>query len=466
MKPMRHRTQIDNRELALRIGGRIREARQRAGLTQQRLAEGRYTKAYVSALEKGHAKPSMAALTFFCDRLGLPPSFFLGDHQQGWSRVEADLLAASGRWREAADAYEQIVQRPLDRGFRAEALRGLGEAYCRLERGADAIAVATEAVELFSRLGRTRDAGLATYWLAHAQHLTDNTAEARALLTGLLAQLRSGQDADPDLRMRTLVALSTLEATDENHRSALGYLEEARAMAPDLDDWRRALFLSLLAYSYTGTGDLEAAIRTGTESLGLFRAAAADREAATLENNLALAYLRVGNARRAWEFAGQARERHLADGNRHALAHVAETEAQIALSDGDIEGAQRLANEALAHADASDNRRAAISALLTRARSHVAADEPDAATSAYSEATAFIREYGMRARLREALGEWADVLASLGRHEEAYALTREALHASMPDAAGPVHPTRLSSNRPLPTDESVTALRERPGVSV
>ena len=41
-----------DRELAHRIGHRIREARHRAGLTQQQLAGDRYTKAYVSALEK------------------------------------------------------------------------------------------------------------------------------------------------------------------------------------------------------------------------------------------------------------------------------------------------------------------------------------------------------------------------------------------------------------------------------
>ena len=48
-----------DRELARRIGGRIREARHRAGLTQQQLAGDRYTKAYVSALETGIARPSM-----------------------------------------------------------------------------------------------------------------------------------------------------------------------------------------------------------------------------------------------------------------------------------------------------------------------------------------------------------------------------------------------------------------------
>ncbi len=46
----RRRIIVDDSALAASIGGRLREARLQAGLTQQKLAEGRYTKAYVSAL--------------------------------------------------------------------------------------------------------------------------------------------------------------------------------------------------------------------------------------------------------------------------------------------------------------------------------------------------------------------------------------------------------------------------------
>jgi tetratricopeptide (TPR) repeat protein len=243
--------------------------------------------------------------------------------------------------------------------------------------------------------------------------------------------------------VRVLIALSTLEGTEDHHRSALGYLEEARAMAADLDDWRRAAFLSQLAYNYTETGDVEAAIRTGVESLGLFRAAEAEREAAVLENYLALAYLRIGNVERATGFASHARIRHTEDGNRRALAHVADTEAQIALASGDTEAALRLSEEALGHAHASENHRAVVSSLLTRARSHVANGDPGSAISTYGQAADHIREHGPRARLKEALGEWAEVLASQGRHDMAYALTREALLAASDPAprAEPAEPS-------------------------
>ena len=71
------RPTAEDAELAKRIGSRIREARLRAGLTQQQLAGERYTKAYVSALETGIARPSMVALSYLSERLRLAPSHFL-----------------------------------------------------------------------------------------------------------------------------------------------------------------------------------------------------------------------------------------------------------------------------------------------------------------------------------------------------------------------------------------------------
>ena len=59
----RRRATVDDTPLARSIGARIRQARLRAGLTQQQLAGERYTKSYVSALENGSSKPSMAGLT-------------------------------------------------------------------------------------------------------------------------------------------------------------------------------------------------------------------------------------------------------------------------------------------------------------------------------------------------------------------------------------------------------------------
>jgi len=91
----RRRVIVDDSALAGRIGERIRQARHRAGLTQQQLAGERYTKAYISALETGQAKPSMAALNFIAERLSLPASHFVSDGASHWDRLAADVLLAS-----------------------------------------------------------------------------------------------------------------------------------------------------------------------------------------------------------------------------------------------------------------------------------------------------------------------------------------------------------------------------------
>ena len=180
--------------------------------------------------------------------------------------------------------------------------------------------------------------------------------------------------------MRLLMALGSVASDLEDHPAAVAYLEEARAASPDLDDRRRASMLSLLATSRAGTGDMEGAIRAGLEELALYRATQARLEAALLENNLAMAYLRVGNLTRAAAFAAEARAIHEADDDRRSLAHVLETEAQIALASGDTDGALRLAREAMAHATASEDPRALSSSLLTIARAHATAGDTDAAS--------------------------------------------------------------------------------------
>ena len=131
-----------DRDLARRIGQRIREARQRAGLTQQQLAGDRYTKAYVSALETGIARPSMVALSFLSQRLGLPASHFIDEAHPAWTRLEVDMRLAAGDWQVAADGYASLLADATDDANRADLLRGLAEASARMDQGKEAIAAA------------------------------------------------------------------------------------------------------------------------------------------------------------------------------------------------------------------------------------------------------------------------------------------------------------------------------------
>jgi transcriptional regulator with XRE-family HTH domain len=419
----------DDSVLANRIGSRLKEARRRAGLTQQQLAGDRYTKAYVSALENGLVRPSMVALDFLSERLNIPPSRLIADDTPLWSRLEADLHLAASRWVEAADGYTRLLDETSAPETRAELLRGRAEARARLNDGLAAAADAADAARIFTAAGREADAMIATYWLANAQYEQGNNAEARALLQMILGRLRAGLTIEPDFELRVLMALSTVESREGEHARALGYLEEVRGAARGLDDRRRATYLFDLAYSYRETGDLEGAIRTGHESLALFRASGSDFEMAALENDMALAYLALRNLPRATELCNKARARFEQLGDLRWLSHVEDTAAQIALAEGRPQAALDLTDKAIAAAEQTGNQKALLGALVTRARANVELGDVGAATACFEQATEIARASGPRAWLRDVLGQWAELLASHGQHERAYALTREALSA-------------------------------------
>ena len=79
------------------------------------------------------------------------------------------------------------------------------------------------------------------------------------MLLTLLERVRGGLKVEPEFEMRLLIALAAVESRVANYAESLAHLE-ARGMADDLDDRRRAMFLFNLAISYRETGDVEAAI--------------------------------------------------------------------------------------------------------------------------------------------------------------------------------------------------------------
>ena len=418
-----------DRPLARQIGTRLRRARLLASLTQAQLAEGRYTKAYVSALENGLVKPSMAALNFFAGRLAIPVERLLSDREQAWTRLEADLYLASGDWVRATDAFSSLLEANPPDHVRAELLLGLAEGFSRLGNGIEAVRAASEAGVLLSAQGRLREAAWATYWEASGLYEMERSDQADGLLAHLLDEIGAGLRVEPDLPVRILIALAMVAAQDDEPERSLAYLEQARSKVAELDDQRRALFLFSLALSYRELGDYEAAIAMGTQSLATFRAAEADREAASIENELALVYLALGNVDRANTFASQARAYFDDKHDQWWLAHVIETQGQIELAAGSVDAAVRLSSESLRIAEECGNRKAALSALILLARAQRASADLQAASNTLERAETLATEFGRRGQLQTVLAEWSDVMAESGDLAGALALSRRAVEA-------------------------------------
>ncbi|HYI65764.1 MAG TPA: helix-turn-helix transcriptional regulator [Candidatus Limnocylindrales bacterium] len=424
---------VDNSHVARRVGDRIRKVRTRVGLTQAQLAKGRYTAAYISALERGLAKPSMAALTFLSERLGVSIPDLVAEERPAAVRLEADLLLASGKAQEALDRYDSLLEvAGEDRRNRAELLRGRAEALYRLSGGHEAIRPASEAAELFDALAAPADAAWARYWLAAAQYQEDNPAEARGILQELLANDRAGLDVAPDFRFRLLTQLGNVEAWDGQSQRALTYMEEARSLIDVSSLRQRAAFLSGLALQYRRVGDLERSIRVGHESLALYGAADAEREEAALENNIALTFLELGNTARAGEHLGRARllaERHA---DARLLSEVAEAEARLALARGELAEASDRANEALTAAGAGGSYLAAVGAHLTLGRLAHRQGNRAGAEIHFEAAADLLRSHRAGSLLRDVLGEWADLRTAWGDPKGANGLYAEALGRAKP----------------------------------
>lgn len=437
---------VQDRPLAQAIGARLRVERKRRGLTQSAVAGERYTKAYISALENGLAKPSMAAMNYLAGRLGIPTTRLLVEEGSTWTRLEVDLRLASGDWQAAHDGYTTLLESEVPAATRAELLRGVAEAAARLDRGTDAVRSASEAAALFEGQGRPMDAAWARYWEAFGLYELEQSDESRRLLVGLLDRLADGRLVEPDLHVRSLIALAAVASRDDEPERALGYLEQARALADGLDERRRATFLFSLAVSYRELGDLEAATRTANQSLAHFQAAAAEREVASLENYLALIFLGLGNVDRARRHADVARAAFERTGDDRQLAHVLETDAQIELAAGSADRAIERAEEALALARATHNRKAELSALLTIARGRTALGDREAAVAPLEEAAGLAREHGRRGQLQAVLSELAQVVADLGDMKRAFALSQEALGVGRPQppatSGRPAEPAR------------------------
>lgn len=412
-------------DLAQQVGARLKAARTRAGLTQRELAEPRYTKAYISALENGLIKPSMAALRFLARRLGTVPSAFLADEDTHWQRLDAELRLAAGDWQAAADRFQAILDTGPTGVARGLSLLGLAEATYRLGDARATIAAASESLELLSKAQRQAESQRATYWLAAGHHAADDTARARMLFEELLSATGVGQ-ADPDLRVRILISLATVETARGDSQRAIGLLEEARGIGADLDDRRRATLLYTLAQSYRVSGDLEGAVRSGIESLALFRSVDARAEMASIENELAMTYLGLGNLDAAEEHAREARAGMNSEVDEFRLANVGDTDAKIALARGDSKHALDLATASAELAERQHNQKAHVDALLTVARAARELGDRDTAIATLERA-ATVAEDGPRPRLRQVLTEWGDLAAEGGDHATAYDLSRRAL---------------------------------------
>ncbi len=197
-------TEATNVASAAGIAGRVRALRRAAGMTQVELADGRFTKQYVSQIERGEVVPSGELLVWLAARLGVEPMLIAtGLGAADLERIEREL--ATGQVLLDEHRYLDAIEifRPLRESLGPEAPRSAyrgamrGETWALIRLGK-----VTEAAELLGEARITAEGGPDT---------TDEQAEI-AYLTGVCCYTLSTMTA---AHVEFARALSLLDGTDE-----------------------------------------------------------------------------------------------------------------------------------------------------------------------------------------------------------------------------------------------------------
>jgi tetratricopeptide (TPR) repeat protein len=275
------------------IAGRIRTLRRAAGMTQVELADGRFTKQYVSQIERGEVVPSDELLAWLAERLGVEPMLIAtGLSEADLERLERDIatgqrLLDEHRYPDAIGIFQPLRQ-SLDAEAPGWAHRGAmrGEAWALIRLGR-----VTEAAELLGEARATAEAGAGT---------ADEFAEI-AYLTAVCCY-----------------TLSTMAAAHLEFARALALLDEAEEpndrLRSDIYQWR--------SRCYRRQRDWEAAREDIDRSLELVEALDDSRRSAEVNLQASLVAERQGSWVLARRYAETSRDLFAAVGDTVTMARV------------------------------------------------------------------------------------------------------------------------------------------------
>jgi tetratricopeptide (TPR) repeat protein len=381
----------------LRLGERLRQLRVAGGMTQTELAGDRFSKEYVSQIERGKTKPTPETIRWLADRLGVDAGYLAdGVSADERGRVDAalartDALLEARRNDEALEELERIRAAVLAAGLPELETRALSaEATVRIRSGEvrEAIALLERARELsegtgFSDIERADvlfRLGVARYKLNSIQTAIGLFDEALKLAER--SEIRSDQLRSNILawRSRCYRRRRDLEAAREDVERALELAESLNDRRTAADVYFQASIIAdreghwVLARSYAerakaayeelsdrsnlgrllnNLGGLNFLLGHPEEAVELLKDAVRialevgdDVEAAYAVNGIAQVHLRTGDAAKAEEHA------------RHALELLGDRVDEL----GEIGNAQIVLGRALMEQDRLDEAEVALAA--------------------------------------------------------------------------------------------------------
>jgi tetratricopeptide (TPR) repeat protein len=444
------------------LGQRLREARHRLGLTQDDVAQPEFTKSYVSAVERGKARPSLKALELMSRRLGIPMPELLAVAPEAVETIDLAALA------EDVEYQLDGARRAIDTGQGSEALRLIAVAEETAGDALDDLGVATRyRLSYLKALAylRAGEAGAAQRELEHtldlAGELEDGGEAAervRNLIGGAYCEqnlpqlaleyhtrgvqaIQAGVVKDPNLQLLIYSNLANDYWALGDAQRAVAFYQEALKLLDRVGNMERQSGIYWgLSVAYKALGDVARAALYAQRAIGIYEAMANQTAAAQMSVNLAELLIDRGDYPAADAALARARPLLEAGGNPLYLSALYQRYAALELARGrQAEAADYSArgvqlSEAVYQAQAGQGDPAARSHMLRtyiralRMAGRVAEAQGDPATADARFTTAL--DLARDAELWEAAADlayaYAELLTARGAHEQAGTYYRQA----------------------------------------
>ena len=423
------------------LGTRLRQLRVAASLTQSELAGDRFSKEYVSQIERGKTRPTGGTIEWLADRLGVDAGFLAsGVATDERARLEGALTRAEALYEaqqdeEAVEAFEPLPAAARATGvpeLQVRALVGSGLAKMRISDHRAALALFSEArviseAESFSDVERA-DVLLR---LGGCRVQLNSIQTALGLLNESLGLAeRSGMPCDA-LKANILSWRARCWLIQRDYEAAKEDVERALELSNGVDDLRTigaAYFQASLIADREGRWVLA---RNYAERAREAYAELADHvHVGQLTNNLGGLNFLLGNTDEAIDLLKQAFSIALEAGQEADAGRAVSSLAQVHLRTGNVEQAEEQARHAIELLDGRvDYVDENGSAQLVLGRALLEQGRLDDAEEAFSAAETCFAELGSASHRAAAWIARGDLAARRGEHQRAAELYRTAAEA-------------------------------------
>jgi tetratricopeptide (TPR) repeat protein len=309
------------------LGERLRQARLERGMSQETLAQPEFTKSYVSAVERGKARPSLKALELMARRLGIPLNEFLVavpptgsdidiaalDEDIAYQLDHAKLLITTQRGDDAlqlintaeqeySDYFDRLSDPTRYRFYRLRAL-----AYLRVgepgsaRRDLDRAMVLAPQLDDSQEVERTRNALGAVFYEQDLpqQALEHHLRCAQAISDGVVK--------DPTLRLTIYRNLANDYWALKNTSQAIAAYKEALALLEDVNSLEQQAGIYWgISLAYKDEGDLTRAKLYAQKALTIYESAQNQVAVIAMSTNLAEIYIEQGQSAAAEQLLAHA----------------------------------------------------------------------------------------------------------------------------------------------------------------